>query len=221
MSWQLDVILMQNNESLHKVLWNLNIGIANKCLNHPFVQGIKDGTLNENAFKIYVAQDAFFLRAFRQAYALAIAKCDDTETAKIFHRLMAGVLEELNLHKEYSRKLGIDIENVNPLPACRAYTDFLLRIAYQKGVDEIVAAVAPCMVLYAFIGKKLAEEHNKESRYIDWIKTYSNEDMQNLAKQMEDLLDTVAKNTEEVRDAYAYAMDCELKFFDAPLDAKQ
>ena len=210
---------MSNKQNLHKSLWNLNIGIANKCLNHPFVQGIKKGSLNEDAFKIYVAQDAFFLRAFRQAYALAIAKCDDTETAKIFHKLMAGILEELNLHKEYSRKLGIDIDKVKPLPACRAYTDFLLRIAYQKGIDEIVAAVAPCMVLYAFIGKKLAENYNNESKYADWIKTYSNEDMQNLAKQMKELLDTVAKDTEEVRDAYAYAMECELKFFDAPLDS--
>ena len=210
---------MSNKQNLHKSLWNLNIGIANKCLNHPFVQGIKKGSLNEDAFKTYVAQDAFFLRAFRQAYALAIAKCDDTETAKIFHKLMAGILEELNLHKEYSRKLGIDIDKVKPLPACRAYTDFLLRIAYQKGIDEIVAAVAPCMVLYAFIGKKLAENYNNESKYADWIKTYSNEDMQNLAKQMEELLDTVAKDTEEVRDAYAYAMECELKFFDAPLDS--
>src|SRR3989338_6578246 len=210
---------MPNNESLHNVLWNLNIEIANKCLSHPFVQGMKKGSLNENAFKIYVAQDAFFLRAFSQAYALAIAKCDDTETAKIFHKLMAGILEKLNLHKEYSRKLGIEIDKVKPLPACRAYTDFLLRIAYQKGIDEIVAAVAPCMVLYAFIGKNLAENYDSKSRYIDWIKAYSNEDMQNLAKQMEELLDTAAKDTKEVRDAYAYAMECELDFFDAPLDS--
>ena len=202
---------MSNKQNLHKSLWNLNIGIANKCLNHPFVQGMKKGSLNENAFKIYVAQDAFFLRAFRQAYALAIAKCDDTETAKIFHKLMAGVLEELNLHKEYSRKLGIDIDNVKPLPACRAYTDFLLRIAYQKGIDEIVAAIAPCMVLYAFIGKEIAKGYNKESKFSKWVETYSSEDMQNLAKQMEELLDMVAKDTEEVRDAYSYAMACELE----------
>lgn len=213
---------MPNNEILHNILWNINTEIANKCLNHPFVQGIKKGSLNENAFKTYVAQDAFFLRAFRQAYALAIAKCDDTETAKIFHKLMAGILEELNLHKEYGKKLGIDIDNVKPLPACRAYTDFLLRVAYQKNIDEIVAAIAPCIVLYAFIGKKLAENYNKESKYIDWIKTYSGEDMQKLAKQMEELLNMVAKDTEEVREAYAYAMECELGFFDAPLnDAEQ
>lgn len=204
-------------KTVHELLWHLNEGLAIKCLNHPFVQGIKDGNLDENAFKLYVAQDAFFLRAFRQAYALAIAKCDDVETAKIFHKLMAGVLEELNLHKEYSRKLGIKIENVKPLNACRAYTDFLLRVAYQKNIDVIVAAIAPCMVLYAFIGKKLDKDYDKETKYLDWIKTYSSEDMQELAGQMEILLDMVAKDTEEVRDAYAYAMKCELEFFDAPI----
>ena len=209
----------ENNEKPHDTLWKLNEHLANKCLEHPFVQGIKDGTLNEDAFKLYVAQDTFFLRAFRQAYALAIAKCDDTETARMLHKLMSGILEELNLHKEYSKKLGIDINNVKPLSACRAYTDFLLRIAYQKGVDEIVAAIAPCMVLYAFIGRKLAEDYNRESKYIDWINTYSNEDTQNLAKEMENLLDTVTKDTEEVRDAYTYAMQLELDFFSAPLES--
>jgi len=209
----------ENNEKPHDTLWKLNEHLANKCLEHPFVQGIKDGTLNEDAFKLYVAQDTFFLRAFRQAYALAITKCDDTETVRIFHKLMAGILEELNLHKEYSKKLGIDINNVKPLLACRAYTDFLLRIAYQKDVDEIVAAIAPCMILYAFIGRKLAEDYNKKSKYIDWINIYSGEDVQNLAKEMENLLDTVTKNTEEVRDAYAYAMQLELDFFSAPLES--
>ena len=96
--------------------------------------------------------------------------------------------------------------------------DFLLRIGYQKDIDEIVAAIAPCMVLYAFIGKKLAENYNKESKYTDWIKTYSGEDMEKLAKQMEEMLNVVAKDTEKVRDAYSYAMDCELEFFDAPLE---
>lgn len=210
----------KNNEKIHNALWKSNEGIANKCLEHPFVIGIRDGTLNEDAFKTYVAQDAFFLRAFRQAYAMAIAKCGDTETANIFYKLMAGVLEELNLHNEYSRKLGIDINNVKPLAACRAYTDFLLRVAYQKNIDEIVAAIAPCMVLYAFIGRELAKGYNKESRYADWVKTYSGEDMQKLAKQMEELLNMVAKDTEEVRDAYAYAMQLELDFFDAPLNKK-
>ena len=209
----------ENNEKLHDTLWKLNENIANKCLEHPFIQGIKEGTLNENVFKLYVAQDTFFLRAFRQAYALAIAKCDDTKTARIFHKLMSGILEELNLHKEYSKKLGIDINNVKPLSACRAYTDFLLRIAYQKGVDEIVAAIAPCMVLYAFIGRKLAEDYNRESKYIDWINTYSGEDVQKLAKEMENLLDVVTKDTEEVRDAYTYAMQLELDFFSAPLES--
>ncbi len=53
------------------LLWKLNADIAKRCLEHPFVRGLGDGTLDRQAFRRYVAQDTFFLRAFLQAYALA------------------------------------------------------------------------------------------------------------------------------------------------------
>ena len=47
------------------------------CLRHSFVRGLADGSLDETAFRHYLAQDAFFLEAFGRAYALALAKCRD------------------------------------------------------------------------------------------------------------------------------------------------
>lgn len=205
-----------NDKPLHKVLWKLNKDLANACFAHAFVRGITDGSLNKNAFKIYVAQDTFFLKAFRKAYALAIAKCDDLNKARIFHKLMGGVLEELNLHIAYSKKLGINLSDVEPLPTCRAYTDFLLRVAWQNDVDEIVSAMAPCMILYAFLGRELAKTKYHEN-YADWIKTYSSKEVQELAKEMEELLDSVAKDSKIIRDNYRHAMKCELDFFEEPM----
>lgn len=207
---------MREADKLSNILWLSNIEIANECLSHAFVKGLADGSLSESSFKIYIAQDAFFLRAFRSAYALAIAKCDNLQNAKKFHTLMGGVLEELNLHFSYSKRLGIDLENVNPLPACRSYTDFLLRVAWQSDVSEIVSAIAPCMILYAFLGRELAKTKYSK-KYEEWIKTYSSKGMQDLSKEMEDLLDSVAKETAIIRDNYRYAMKCELDFFEEPL----
>ena len=157
------------------------------------------------------------MRAFRKAYALGIAKCDDIETAKILHKLMGGVLEELNLHKEYSKTLGIDLDNVKPLKACKAYTDFLLKVAWNDSLPEIISAMAPCMILYAWLGKSLEKTANQNSQYIKWIKTYSSEEMQLLAKEMETLVDNLCLDNETIRENYKYAMQLELEFFEEPI----
>ena len=64
---------------LHESLWQQNAYMTQRCLEHGFVRGLADGTLDRDVFRQYVAQDAFFLRAFLKAYALAAAKCDDFE----------------------------------------------------------------------------------------------------------------------------------------------
>ena len=214
---------------LHDLLWRLNNDLARECLQHSFVQGLGDGSLDRTAFRHYIAQDAFFLRAFLQAYALAVAKSDNVDHARQFHQLMGGVLDELKLHAEYAAKLEIDLIHVEPFPATRAYTDFLLRTAWNDEIDNIVAAMAPCMRLYAFLGAELAATGgskpaeragslHSEHPYEDWITTYSSDDFRSLAQQLESLLDNVASDTPNVRDAYRYAMQCELDFFSAPLE---
>lgn len=105
---------------LHDTLWQYNIGLARACLEHPFVRGLATGSLERDAFERYVAQDAFFLRAFLRAYALAAAKCADTDRVQRFHKLMTGVLDELKLHASYAAKMGIDLSGVRALRATRA-----------------------------------------------------------------------------------------------------
>src|SRR5216684_4668153 len=116
---------------LHDALWTSNLGLARSCLMHPFVQGLGDGTLHADLFRAFIAQDAFFLRAFLKAYALSIARSDDTGTIAGFCALIGGVLEELKLHRVYAAELGIDLESAVPNRACHGYTDFLLRTAWH------------------------------------------------------------------------------------------
>ena len=89
------------------------------------------------------------------------------------------------------------------------------------GVDEITAAMVPCMRLYAFLGTELAEYQHSDHPYADWIKTYSGEEFQALAAELESVLDSVADDTPRVRDAYRYAVQCELNFFSAPLEKRE
>ncbi|QLE40620.1 TenA family protein [Nostoc sp. C052] len=201
--------------TLSKELWAANQDLAQACLEHPFVQGIGDGTLEQVKFAYYVGQDAFFLEAFARAYSIAAAKAPDWLGFTTFHNLASGVLEELRLHSNYASEWGVNLHSVEPAPATRRYTDFLLATAWGGDVGLTAAAMAPCMGLYAFLGEKLASNGIPNHQYSNWIRTYSSADFQPLTQQLESLVDNYATNNTVVHSSYRYAMFCERDFFQA------
>ncbi|MBF2084074.1 TenA family protein [Thermoleptolyngbya sp. C42_A2020_037] len=201
--------------TLAETLWQENQDLAIACLNHPFVQGIGDGSLDKAKFSYYVGQDAFFLEAFARAYSIAAAKAPDWQGFQVFHNLAGGVLHELNLHEGYAAQWGVDLRSVQPGAATRRYTDFLLATAWSQTVGVIAVAMLPCMKLYAFLGQALAASGIPTHAYADWIRTYSSAEFEPLTVQLADLSEQYATLTPLVQTTYRYAMQCELDFFEA------
>src|SRR5260370_16447399 len=106
---------------LHEVLWRSNLPLAHSCLAHPFVQALGEGTLKADLFRAFIAQDAFFLGAFRKAYALPLARCDETEGITSLYELLREVMEELKLHRAYATESSISLPIVSPNPASQHY----------------------------------------------------------------------------------------------------
>ncbi|MBD2196458.1 MULTISPECIES: TenA family protein [Calothrix] len=196
-------------------LWTANQDLALACLEHPFVQGIADGSLEAEKFAYYVGQDAFFLEAFARAYSVAAAKAPDWQGFTTFHALADGVLQELKLHEGYAAQWGVNLQAVEPGAATRRYTDFLLATAWGGDVGLTAAAMSPCMRLYAFLGEQLAVNGIPNHAYANWIQTYSSAEFQPLAPQLETLVDNYAIATPLVQSTYRYAMFCERDFFQA------
>ena len=203
-------------------LWSANQDLVRACLEHPFVRGIADGSLEQQKFAYYVGQDAFFLEAFARAYSIAAAKAPSWKGFTIFHTLAAGVLEELKLHEKYVVKWGVDLHSVKPGMATRRYTDFLLATAWGQDVGLTAAAMSPCMDLYSFLGTELAcrNDNLPENQYQDWIQTYSSSDFQALVKQLEDLVESYFVSSDSLHSTYRYAMLCEYEFFQAAWEFK-
>jgi thiaminase/transcriptional activator TenA len=201
--------------TIAEALWQENQDLAVACLNHPFVQGIADGTLPQSKFAYYVGQDAFFLEAFARAYSIAAAKAPDWQGFSIFHQLADGVLQELKLHQGYAVQWGVNLQITEPGAATRRYTDFLLATAWSQEVGITAAAMLPCMRLYAFLGQSLAQGGVPNHAYSDWIYTYSSAEFEPLARQLAELTEDYANLTSPVQTTYRYAMQCELAFFQA------
>lgn len=196
-------------------LWQANLDLVLACLKHPFVQGIADGTLEQEKFAYYVGQDAFFLEAFARAYSIVAAKSQDWEGFCIYHNLAGGVLAELQLHQTYAAAWGVNLHSVEPQAATRRYIDFLLATAWGSDVGLTTAAMSPCMSLYVFLGQQLAENGIPEHQYADWIRTYSSPEFEQLARQLASLSDRYTMITPQVHQTYRYAMLCERDFFQA------
>ena len=205
--------------SLSATLWQDNQVLAMASLNNPFVEGIKDGSLPKDKFAYYVSQDAFFLKAFARAYIIAGAKASDWEDFIKLHRLAEGVLEELKLHAKYAKEWGVDLAHVEPAAATRRYTDFVMATAWGYDTGLTVTALTPCMRLYAWLGQELAKTEQPRHTYSDWIDTYSSNEIEELATDLEGLLDKYADPKNPlVAETYRYAMECERDFFQAAFD---
>ncbi|MEV0717941.1 TenA family protein [Asanoa sp. NPDC050611] len=201
--------------SIARTLWLDNADLAEEARTHPFVRGLADGTLKEQTFAGYVAQDAFYLESFGRGYALGIAHSPDRKGFDAFADLLAGLRAELRLHEAYAGKLGIDLARVDPLPATLAYTDFLLATAALGDLGHLCAALTPCMRLYAHLGQSLAAEDHAD-RYGDWIRTYAEPGFEQLAGRLESLLDTYARPGDaRTADVYRRAMRLEVSFFES------
>ena len=200
--------------TISETLWRDNADLAEAALRHPFVRGLADGTLPRERFADFIAQDAFFLESFARAYALALAHSPDRTGLEAFADLLAGVREELRLHASYAKRLGIDLASVEPAPAARAYTDFLVATAAIGGLGQTCAAMTPCMRLYAYIGQSLAESATTET-YAEWINTYADPEFDSLATTVEHLLDAYSSDVDRERITYRRAMRMELDFFEA------
>jgi len=164
---------------------------------HPFVQGIGDGTLSVDRFKFWVRQDYIFLIEYSRLLALAAARSPDLETMVRFATLLKETVDtEMNLHRCYAAEFGINAEELgreSPAAATQAYTDFLLRVAATGDFAELAAALLPCMWAFSEIGQRLAAQPApSDQRYAKWIAMYSSKEFAELAQWCRDLLDRLA-----------------------------
>ena len=158
---------------LADLLWHNDRDLADACLVHPFVRGLADGSLPTPRYRDYVAQDAFFLRAFRGAYALAGSRCTDAAGKQLYAQLAQGVDDELRLHRQQAERLGIDVSRVVPSDATLAYTEFLTATAATRPEPCAAAAMLPCLRLYAWLGERLLPQLAPSSPFGDWVRTYA------------------------------------------------
>jgi len=170
---------------------------------HPFVTGLGDGTLPEDSFRYYMKQDYLFLIDYAKLFGIASAKAHDPQTSARFAALQESTLnEEMALHRAYAQRLGIsreELESSEPSFVMLAYTSYMLKVAWQGSLAELVSALLPCMWSYSEIGRRLATKPGALDHpfYGEWVKMYSSDEFGQLARWLIDLLNQLSAGLSE------------------------
>ncbi len=160
---------------------------------HTFVEGLRDGTLPNDAFLHYLRQDYVFLMHFSRAWALAVVKADRFEEMQAASATVHTLLdEEIKLHIALCAEVGIteaDLQATVERPENMAYTRFVLEAGYSGDFMSLLAALAPCVLGYGEIGARLSATKTSDT-YADWIGTYGGDDYQELCKSVGELIES-------------------------------
>lgn len=185
----------------------------------PFVSGLADGTLDDAAFRWYLAQDALYLRDYSRALAEA-SRLAPTPFEQAFWANSAhgAIATELELHESWLPTGVIFQEQPGSTT-----TGYLNHLAAARGDYQVlIAALLPCFWLYYDVGNRLQTASHADHPYRSWLETYADQAFADATRQAIDLvMSAAARTTPETREqmlrAFIASAEYERDFFAAPL----
>ena len=174
---------------------------------HPFVIAMGDGTLTLERFQYFMRQDYLFLIDYARVLAIAAAKSPGLESMGHWAVLLDETLNsEMELHRGFCVEFGIsvdELESTRAMPATAAYTDHLMRTAYEGDVYELSAALLPCQWGYDEIAQNLAAglKAPEGSFHARWIAGYNDPAYRELTAWLRGFVDTLGESATTVQRA--------------------
>lgn len=175
---------------------------------HPFVRGIQDGTLSKDRFRFYMIQDYLYLEEYAKAFAVGVAKAKSIPVAMLFAKYIPVMTGELNVHEGYLARLNVTQEEIDSARRSLdnvSYTSYMLRVAYEEGEAEILAAILSCAYSYQVIAEKILQNNPKADQdpfYGDWVRGYSDAGYAEANVELIDALNRLTKDYNEEQIAH-------------------
>ena len=200
-------------------LKNNNLDLWNKThVNHLFISGIREGTLEFDKFKHYMIQDYKFLIEYSRVISIAISKSFDEEIMSFWSKLLDETLNS---------EMDEEIINTESSLATRSYTNYLLSTAYKYEIEYISCSLLPCQWGYDEIGQTLSKKNStlKNSFHRRWIDAYNDPEYQQITKWLINYVDSVEKkiDNEVANDIFKQSLEYELlgKFMESRINREK
>ncbi|SDS23488.1 thiaminase II [Paraoerskovia marina] len=164
---------------------------------HPFLSGLRDGTLAPEKVQHYVGQDHQYLSAYVRCYGLGLTLAPDREWMRYFHERTGFLLDdESEAHLALCARLGVTYEDAQVerlAPSAKAYVDHMME-AGRDTLGTLLAALLPCPWTYIWAADRYAhaEPIQDDHPFAGWWRFYADDSCLQMLEEMRAKLDAVA-----------------------------
>ncbi|WP_372843306.1 thiaminase II [Psychrobacter sp.] len=165
-------------------------------IQHDFVKQLTAGTLAADSFRHYLVQDYLYLIQYTRVMALSVYKSDTLAQMRVGQAGINAMLDmEIAMYLDFCRQWNIPLAQVENSPESAvtiAYSRYILDAAMSGSLAELYAAIAPCLMGYGEIGKRIKDEgFITGNPYQPWIDVFSSEEFQVITAQNEAQINTL------------------------------
>ncbi|XP_052248469.1 uncharacterized protein LOC127856365 [Dreissena polymorpha] len=161
---------------LSEYLWAQTASDRNAALNSAFVQGLKNATLDPEAFGNYMIQDSLFCYAVKNIIDIALKNATDPAVWKFLNA--TGASYESYYQSMFETWSIANASGVKSGPALSRYLNHELNVATTMDSIYVVVTLIPCAKLWPWLGEQLNVNSSSFGVYDSWVKTnfgYSSE----------------------------------------------
>lgn len=165
-------------------------------IQHDFVKQLTAGTLAPDSFRHYLVQDYLYLIHYTRVMALSVYKSDTLAQMHVGQAGINAMLDmEIAMYLDFCRQWNIPLEQVENAPESAvtiAYSRYILDVAMSGSLAELYAAIAPCLMGYGEIGKRIKDEGFIDNNpYQPWIDVFSSDEFLSITAQNEAQINTL------------------------------
>lgn len=179
-------------------VWKKSLSIYNDILQLDFLKELADGTLSDEAFGRYIAQDEIYLKNYYHQMKMLADLMEDEKDKELFLAFaQSGMEGEKAMHDMLIEKYGIETE-VMPSKVTTDYNTHICEGISTGNPCIALAAVLPCMWIYNRVGLHILEHSKLEGNpYKEWILEYGNEEFTIGVNQVLEMVDNWASKADE------------------------
>ncbi|BGP26965.1 trifunctional hydroxymethylpyrimidine kinase/phosphomethylpyrimidine kinase/thiaminase [Rhodotorula toruloides] len=206
-----------------------------RYVNHPFPNGLADGTMPLEAFLHFIQQDYHFLKQYGRSNALAAYKTEDMRLMAGSIQIVNDVVRETEMHVKYCERYGISRAQLQAIPESVtniAYTRYVLDVSSKGDLLDARVVTAPCLIGYGEVGRRLVNATSGVNRdettnpYWGWIAEYGGDWYQGAVQTGIEVLEATLQESPispsrlaDLARVFEKATELEIAFWDAAIEA--